>query len=108
MEFKIVENKITTYQLNRVFTVDVEEELSPLGDDYQYAIWLRHTEYPVKMLVDITWKDRFENDEYSADMRFYMGIYYKDHMNMSSKMNVEDMGKKITVHDILEYHFLNK
>lgn len=108
MEFKIVENKITTYQLNRVFTVDVEEELAPLGDEYQYVIWLRHIECPVKMLVELTWKDRFENDEYSEDMRFYMGIYYKDHMNMGSKMSVEDMGKKITVKDILEYHFSKK
>ena len=108
MEFKTVENKITTYQLNRVFTVDVEEELSPLEDDYQYVIWLRHTECPVKMLVEITWKDKFENDGYSEDLRGYMRGYYETHMNMGSKMSVEDMGKKITVNDILEYHFSNK
>ena len=108
MEFKIVENKITTYQLNKVFTVDVEEELAPFGDGYQYVIWLRHIECPVKDLVDVTWKDLLENNEYSEDLRVHMRGYYEDHMNMGSKMSVEDMGKKITVRDILEYHFSNK
>lgn len=108
MEFKIVENKITTYQLNRVFTVDVEEELAPLGDEYQYVLWLRHIECPVKMFIELTWKDRFENDECSEDIRVDMCNYYRDYMNMGSKMSVEDMGKKITVRDILEYHFSNK
>lgn len=76
--------------------------------EYQYLIWLRHIEHPVKVLVDVAWKDKFENDGYSEDLRVYMRGYYETHMNMGSKLSVEDMGKKITVKDILEYHFSKK